>query len=823
MLLCSVSQWSAAQSTASAALPDNPQIHSEGSGGGAIVKGTVTDEKDGSAMVGVNVVIAGTTNGATTDDKGNFELPVPLGTVTINFTYIGYQPRSEIVTSIKDGMVHVLGIKMTDKTKELDIVVVSGSKVEKSLGEQIQSIEVMKGENITNSAQGVQEAMNKVPGVNMIGKTISIRGGSGFSDQTSNRTLDLLDEVPVVSPENGSLRFETLPTEALEQMEVTKDPATVLYGSQALNGAINFKTILPQKDSVISKFYANYGSYFQYSDHSWTWFYKKLGGVTIPPMYGNLAYVYARKIKDVDLVYDGAFSDNKGYTAYNASLLTRHFIKLRYIPHKLPNLSVGGSVNFCYERYDDFFLYKNFNDTFPQSQTGHPPTYNTQVLVPGDSNVVKFYLLNINPYLTYYDKSGTRYNLRTGYYFLQSGNTSGDSGTYHKLYLEANATRKFKKADVDLVGGLRYSYRKSESHTFGNKYADYAAAYLQFEKRFEKRFTIKVGFSLEFNKLDTVAPKNDLNFISALAGRTADSNQYTSPVKPVINVGLNYKLTEGTFLRASFGQGYRFPDIAEIFVLTPESGALAIPNANLKPEYGWNAEVGIKQGMKFSRWVFYADLAAYISRYSNLIEFVDVPSNQVPQWIKNAYPTQFIFEQAQNVSHAQIWGLEVSAIGTGAIFGVPLNFLIGYNYMDPRNLDYNPKDHNSDVNSTPYLYYRMKHSAKADVQTTYKGFIVGLTLVYIGHMQQIDPLIASLDKIQDWMNAHGGSGDVIADVRAGYNWKNRLTATLIAKNVGNRAYTLRPGFVEAPASLTLQLTYQLGRLIKPKRSAVGGA
>jgi outer membrane receptor protein involved in Fe transport len=782
----------------------------------AIVRGIVTDEKDNSPMIGVNVSVKGTTNGISTDDKGSYELRIPLGTYTLDYTYIGYQERIQVVTATKEDELHTFNVKMTDLSKELEIVVVSGSKVDKTLGEQPQSMEVLKGQNITNSAQGLQEAMNKVPGVNMIGKTISIRGGSGFSDQTSNRTLVLLDEVPVVSPENGSIRWATMPTEAIEQMEITKGSSTVLYGSQALNGSVDIKTMVPQKDSVVNKFFANYGDYFRFADHTWTWFYKKINNVAVPPMYGSLAYLYERKFRDVDVVYNGAFQDNQGYTSYNADMLVRNYIKLRYIPHKMPSLNIGGSVNFAYEKYDDFFLYKNYNDT--SRSYGHVPTYDTQVLEPGDSNLVKLYTLNINPYITYYGKNGTRYNLKTAYYFVESNNTSGDSGRYHKLYIEPNITRKFKKADVDVTAGLRYSYRKTNSHTYANKYAHYAAAYGQVEKRFDKRFTIRAGLSLEFNKLDTISSKNDLNFVSALAGKDS-AHQYYSPVKPVVNVGLNYKVTEGTFLRGSFCQGYRFPDIAEAYVLTPESGALAVPNPHLKPESGWNAEVGIKQGMKLSRWVFYADLAGYLSRYTNLIEFVDIPGYPGPG--PNPYPNQYIFEQAQNVSHAQIWGVEVSAIGTGSIFGVPLNFLLGYNYMDPRNLDYNPNDRSGDVNSTPYLYYRMKHSAKADIQTTYKRIIIGFTAVYIGHLQQIDPLIQSLSSIQSWLNAHGGSGDVVLDARVGYS-KNRLTATLIGKNLANRAYTLRPGFVEAPASLTFQVTYQLGRVFPLNKKKENG-
>ena len=78
--------------------------------------------------------------------------------------------------------------------------------------------------------------------------------------------------------------------------------------------------------------------------------------------------------------------------------------------------------------------------------------------------------------------------------------------------------------------------------------------------------------------------------------------------------------------------------------------------------------------------------------------------------------------------------------------------------------------------------------------------------------------IADLDKIQNFLNYHGTNGDVIVDARFGYSFKNRITATLIAKNITDHAYTLRPGFVEAPASLTFQLAYTWGRAIPMKKS-----
>jgi iron complex outermembrane receptor protein len=777
----------------------------------------VTDEKDNSPILGVNVsvTVKGVLTGVSTNEKGEYELKVPLGDYSLSFTYIGYQTRNEPLIVSKDGDVIVRNIMMTDLSKELDIVVVTAGSEDKKLGEQVQSVEVLKGQNITNGAQGIQEAINKVPGVNMIGNTISVRGGSGFSDATGNRTLALLDDIPLVSPENGSVRWATMPKEAIEQMEITKGSSTVTNGSQAMNALINVRTLLPENDtSVSNKVYLNYGDYIPFRDPSWTWFWKRDGSTKIPPMFWNAAYVGARRVGDLDIVFDGAYDQNQGYTAYNKDQLFRAFVKLRYIPHKHPTLNVGGNVNFAYEKYDDFFIFKNFGDTshYVNGQP-HNPNGDSSALVPSDSTYIRNFTFNINPYLTYYDRHDNRHSFKSSYYYVKSDNTSGDSSVAHKIYLDYSFSHKYKKADADLYAGSRFSYKNIMSETFGNKHAEYAALYILGEKRFMKKLTIKMGLSLEYNKLDTIAVKNDLSFLNALANRDS-AHRYTAPFKPVVNIGVNYEVTKGTFLRASFGQGYRFPDIAEQFVLTPRSGVMAVPNPGLLPESGWNAEVGIKQGLKFSRWIFYADLAAYISRYKDLIEFITIQSPQLPAgvlpYIQQHYPSYQYgpFEQANNVTNAQIWGMEVSAIGTGAIFGVPLNFLVGYNYMDPRNLDYNPNV----AGSNKYLYYRMRHSAKADAQTTYKGFIIGVTCVYIGHLLQLDQ-IADLAKIQNFINYHGTNGDVIIDARFGYSFKNRITATIIAKNITDRAYTLRPGFIEAPASVNFQLTYSWGRLI----------
>ena len=290
--------------------------------------------------------------------------------------------------------------------------------------------------------------------------------------------------------------------------------------------------------------------------------------------------------------------------------------------------------------------------------------------------------------------------------------------------------------------------------------------------------------------LDTAMVYYPFHSLSKLTKR-----EIKSPVAPLFRFGLNYQATEGTFLRASIGQGFRYPALSEKFVHTIRSGAEVFPTDTLKPETGWSAEVGIKQGVKISKWMAYVDVAGYIMQYTDMIEF----NGFTPD---SGVPVVGLPFHAVNVEHARIMGVEVSAVANGKIFGIPLNFLIGYSYLYPENLDYNP----ADPTSVKILKYRIQHSAKADIQTNYKGFTVGISAFYNSYMKNIDTKIGSLKVVQDFRKSHN-KGDFVMDVRAGYSYKEKATFMFICKNVGNREYTLRPGLIEAPRNFTFQVGY----------------
>lgn len=762
--------------------------------------GTVTDERD-SVLFGVIVAVKGTTNGTTTEMNGKYQLELDPGLHTIEYRYVGLETRSIILSTmgVKEKRQDV---KMSEETKDMDIVVVTGTKYEKKLGEEVVSMEVLKASVINQNSAQMDEAMNKVPGVNMLGKTISIRGGSGFSDATGNRVMALLDDLPLISPENGSIRWETVPIEALEQVEIIKGSSSALYGSSALNGVLNIRTINP-KPQMVNKILINYGFYGQPKQRTWNWWWNrnviKRNGDTAShvqrPMFGGAQFLHAKQYGDFGVVLCGAYNQDQGFRQNNDYKRARLTAKLRYTPHKHPNLTFGLNMNFFHENRKDFFA---------GSGTGK------YMYIPSEVVQTRTRTFNIDPYFNYYDKKENRHSIKfriySTFYNSNAGVISGgngDSTSCSQYLVDYTYLKKFNKINLVLTTGATAFYSTIRGKTFAGLSSAFfntravanAAVFLQAEKKFFNKLTLTGGMRFEFAMLDTSMVYYPFHGLSKLAGRDS-AHLMKSPIAPLFRFGLNYQATEGTYIRASIGQGFRYPSMAEKFVHTIRSGAEVFPNVNLRPESGWSAEIGVKQGVKISKWMAYFDVAGYIMQYRDMITFqIFTPDSGVAV---NGIPFQ-----AVNIGHARIMGCEVSAVANGKIFGVPLNFLLGYSYLYPENLDYNP----ADPASVKILKYRIQHSAKADIQTNYKGATLGISAFLNSFMKNIDEGgVGALKVVKDFRATHQKAYFVM-DVRAGYSYKEKATFMFICKNILNTEYMLRPALIEAPRNFTFQVGY----------------
>ena len=218
-----------------------------------IITGSVIDES-GEALIGVSVLVKGTTLGTVTDLDGNFTLEVPTGAILV-VSYVGYKTQE-----IKVGEQQKLAITVEADNKLLDEVVVVGYGVVKK-SDLTGSVGSVKSETI--SAKGatsvVESLQGQVAGVNI--SQSSSRAGDGFNIQIRGKSSlnggNPLYVIDGVVCEN----MDFLNPMDIEKVDILKDASsTAIYGSRATNGVVMITTKKGDKD--IAKTTVSYDGYY---------------------------------------------------------------------------------------------------------------------------------------------------------------------------------------------------------------------------------------------------------------------------------------------------------------------------------------------------------------------------------------------------------------------------------------------------------------------------------------------------------------------------------------------------------------------------------
>jgi len=98
-------------------------------------------------------------------------------------------------------------------------------------------------------------------------------------------------------------------------------------------------------------------------------------------------------------------------------------------------------------------------------------------------------------------------------------------------------------------------------------------------------------------------------------------------------------------------------------VSTEVSVLKVFPNPSVQPESGWSTELGVKQAFKVSNWLGYLDVAAFMQRYKDLIEFSFGYYGANPDSL--GYDLRYVGFKSINIENASISGIEFSVIGEG--------------------------------------------------------------------------------------------------------------------------------------------------------------
>jgi outer membrane receptor protein involved in Fe transport len=729
-----------------------------GAKGQGIIKGRVIDNNSHELLPGV-YVIYGKTLGTSTDQNGNWLIKTDSARLVITFKLVGYKTFSKQV-HLRSGETLELNIGLETETQAIDQVVVSADRIEQKVAELTVSLDIIKSDFLSQShIIDPQELINKVPGIEVIDGQTSIRGGSGFSYGVGSRVLALVDGLPLLSPDAGNIKWQFLPLENLSQIEIIKGASSVLYGSSALNGIINFRTAEATNTSQ-SQLLLETGIYGKPENRNWKWW-------SSPRLFSNISFSHLQKSGKTDIGIGINLLSDMGYRKYNDEKLGRISLRLKHHNARIDGLNYGLNINAGYTTRRDFILWENAETGALKQDTSTVSLYNGS-----------FYAFD--PFITYGKTQRFKHEFRARILSMNNkfpvriqNNTNAFSvyGEYQVWY------RLFDFMGV--TAGLSENWNKVTSNFFGDHDGINISGFAQLELKPVNRLKFVSGVRIEQNSLDSEKDN----------------------IVPIFRAGLNFQAADYTFIRASFGQGSRYPSIAEKFAATTLGSVRIFPNQYVQSETGWSSEIGIKQGIQFAGMTGQADLSFFLSQNKDLIEYI---FGLYPDPETGIFGVGF---RAANIEQSRVYGTELELLLSRSFGDLSTSINGGYTFIYP--VEFNSlTNKNSDI----YLKYRRKHSGKLGIGTTWKKFDLGINLFIRSKILNIDDVFVnpvSREKIlpgfYDYWIGHN-TGYFLMDVNLGYRLSKILRLSFAIKNITNTEYMGRPGDIQVQRNFSLRLT-----------------
>ncbi len=754
----------------------------------ATLEGKILDASTEEPLINANIQVD-SLRGASTDTEGSYQIELPAGEHVLRISYLGYQSTT-LTLDLAAGERRVKDISLKPTSTLLNATTVTTSRFRRKLNEVTVSLEVIQPRLVNNNnLLNLSDAIDKIPGVTVIDRQANIRGGSGYSYGAGSRVLLLQDDMPILTADAGATQWDDVPIELMGQVEVLKGAASTLYGSSALNGIINFQTDFATTEPETRAF-ASYGLPTAPPRNEWKWWDN-------PPSTFSVGVSHKQRFQKFDLVAGAFYFDEDSFQKDLFRRYGRVNVNSRYRFSDKGHVGLRANVN--KGDRSNFFYWQADTSVY----VGRASTYT-------ENEYLRF---NIDPYFTIYDNNDNRHHFQGRFYSVDNNTTSGRANESQQFYGEYQFQRNNEDLQLVTTIGAVASRSNIQAELYGDTTftANNLAAYLQFEKRFFDKLNVSGGIRYEYNQLDNPG-------FSFLRGDIPPSQEEES--RPVLRFGINYEAARATFLRASWGQGYRFPTIVERYIFTDVSGFSVVPNPFLQSETGWSAEVGIKQGFQVGNFQGFLDLAGFWTAYQDMLEFnlLNIGRDTLFDDIFEDVGLAF---QSTNIGNVEIRGIDFTISGRGELWKIPFTVYGGYTFIDPRYLDFDATPltpgvppSQGQINATNsssndnILKYRLQHTAKMDIEFQRDRFRLGMAYFYGSRLEAVDAIfflfVPGLDRFYDRYN----DGYHLVNARAGYKINNQLEISLIANNVFNEIYSLRPGLMQPPRNIALRLDWK---------------
>ncbi|HJN06203.1 MAG TPA: TonB-dependent receptor [Bacteroidales bacterium] len=778
-----------------------------------IFSGRVLDQITSESLIGANIYLKKDMSvGTVSDFNGYFSLSLPIGNHIFIISYTGMKSQTVQINITSDSTIHI-NFEMVPFSTNFDEIIVRAGKFDKSIETQTVSIEIMTPRLIdARNTESVETILDMIPGLTILDEEPQIRGGSGFTFGVGSKVAVFIDNLPVTSGDAGKTNWSLIPVENIKQIEVVKGASSVLSGASALSGAIYIRTNYPGIQPY-TKVKVSTGFYSSPRSPAVAWW----KGINYK---ASASFLHSQQLGNghTDLVIGGMFSANESYLGAPvpgplvidtvpisddemANRKVRLNFNLRHRSKKIKGLDYGLNGNIMYHKSSTVFAWLDDTTNFYRAYPG-------AVLL---SKNTTFYL---DPFVNFYSSMGFKHEFTSR--VMYSNNEANNNQSTKSLFVYNNYQfgKSFKNlGGLDFIIGVTNQYTYSYAHLYEasgspSNYLWNTSVFMEIEKKIGNLLNFSVGVRFENYQINDTIRDN----------------------KPILRIGTSLKLGQETYLRASVGQGYRFPTITERYIKTTVGSFGVFDNPDLIPETSWNSEIGVKQGFKFAKYYGYLDIALFYQEYNNTIEYL------FGFW-DSTYSFAIAGFKFVNTGRSKVTGIDISLTGQLKISDdFTFNTLFGYTYILPVTLqpnyvfakDYSPggsKDFSYETTSVNpshhILKYRFLHTIKMDVELNCKRFSAGFSLKYFSKIENLDKAIFDFE---DATVASGGTtqpilyrkyyethnnGNVVIDNRISYELGLRHKVSLITSNLLNRMYSLRPLKAEPMRNISLQYILNL--------------
>ena len=219
------------------------------------IAGKVSDKKTGEELIGVSVIIEGTTIAVATDIEGKYTLSVKPGTYNVVFSYVSYQKKVVTGVVVKEGQTTLLNSLLDDAAQDLKEVVIQAEarretsaallldqKRSSSISDGVSADLIRKSGDATTS-----DVMKRVSGTSIQDNKFAIIRGLNDRYNTA-----YINGAPLPSSESDrkAFSFDIFPSNMLDNMVITKTASPDLPGDFA-GGLITINTKdIPEKKFV---------------------------------------------------------------------------------------------------------------------------------------------------------------------------------------------------------------------------------------------------------------------------------------------------------------------------------------------------------------------------------------------------------------------------------------------------------------------------------------------------------------------------------------------------------------------------------------------